>query len=514
MVSGSDMHGTPTMLRAIDTGESPESIANSYHAIWQDCLERMNFSYDLYTHTHTENHFKTVQRLFTGLLEKGYLHEATQTLPYSESEGIFLSDRMVEGECPHCNYGEARGDQCESCGRTLDPSDLLNIRSKRDKTTPIFKETKHYFLKLGNFQNQLSEWVEGKEDWKVSVRNQTLGSIREGLVSRAVTRDIEWGVPVPVEGYEKKRVYVWFEAVSGYLSATIEWAKSIGKPELWREFWEDSNSESYYFQGKDNVPFHTIIWPSILLGYGGLNLPTDVPANQYLNLGGKFSKSSGNAVWLRDYLSRHKPEPLRYYLSAIMPETSDSEFTWEGFATANNNELVATYGNFVHRTLTLVQQTCNGKVPSPASMDSKDEEALAAVGESLGKCAESIEARRFRAALKSVMDLAKLGNKYIDIKAPWKAKKDAHDSPQTTLWVCLNICSALRKGFYPFLPESSQKLHRLLGLEGLVTSDGWNASEPKPGHPLPKPEPLFEKIDKTVVEEENARLAASKSRNT
>ena len=506
MVSGSDMHGTPTALKALDEGVEPQVIANRYHTIWSDCLRRMRFSYDLYTHTHTQNHFEVVQDLFMRLYKKGHIYEGTQTLPFSETENIFLTDRLVEGECPFCGWEKARGDQCDSCGRTLDPVDLIKIRSKRDGSTPVFKETNHFFMKLSGFQRELEAWLETRKGWRTNVKNQTLGMLREGLRDRAITRDISWGVPVPIEGYENKRIYVWFEAVSGYLSATVEWAKNIGRIEEWKHFWEDESAETYYFQGKDNVPFHTVIWPAILLGAGGFNLPTDVAANEFLNLGGKFSKSKGNAIWLKDYLSRYKPEPLRYYLASIMPEYSDSEFTWSGFVSANNNELVATYGNFVNRTLTLIMRNFGGSAPIPDRLEAEDEQCLNQCRESLNKCATSLEARRFREAIKHAMRLAQIGNRYIDKKAPWTEVKNNKSSAASTLLTGLTVVATLRTLFYPWLPESSDRLHKMLGFEGAVTDDGWTFKEMKPGARLDRPEPLFDKLDASLVEEENERL--------
>ena len=506
MVSGSDMHGTPTTLRALDENVSPESIATHYHGIWSDCLERMGISYDLYTHTHTDNHREVVQDMFSRLYEKGYIYEASQTMPYSETEQRFLSDRFVEGVCPHCSSENARGDQCESCGRTLDPSDLINIRSKRDGSALVFKETKHLFLRLSGFQSTLEKWLEGKSSWRPTVRNQTLGMLTDGLRDRAITRDIEWGVPVPIEGYDSKRVYVWFEAVIGYLSATIEWSRRNGEQDAWKRFWMDNDAETYYFQGKDNIPFHTIIWPAMLTGYGGINLPTDVSANEFLNLGEKFSKSRGNAIWLKDYLARYEPEPLRYYLAAIMPETSDSEFKWEGFVNANNNTLVATYGNFIHRTLSLVYRNFDGKVPEPGSLDERDKEALKACDEALKNCAENIDKRHFRDALRHAMNLAQHGNIYMDRKAPWAQVKEDRDAAATTLWVGMNIAATLRTVFYPYLPFSSQSLHKMLGFTGTVEADGWQRVKLQPNSPICNPIPLFKKIDEEVIQQELTRM--------
>ena len=512
MVSGSDMHGTPTALRAVDEGVRPEDIAFRYHEIWSDCMKRMGFSYDLYTHTHTKIHEDVSQDVMLTLDKHGYIYEDKQLMPYSETEQRFLSDRFVEGICPVCGFDGARGDQCDGCGRTLDAIDLIDIRSIRDGSVPVFKETTHLMIKLSAFQEQLEKWVETKNDWRPNVRNQTIGFLNEGLHDRAMTRDIEWGIPVPFEGYDKKRIYVWFEAVIGYFSATKAWAIESDDADAWTTFWHNPDAESYYFQGKDNIPFHTVLWPAMLMGYGGLNLPTDVVANEYLNLDGQgFSSSRNWAVWLPDYLERYDVDPLRYYLASIMPETSDSDFTWEGFFAANNNVLVATLGNFVHRTLTITTRNFDGRVPDPGDLAQHDQEALDACEETFDDVAESIETRRFRRALSQAMELARVGNRYLDAEQPWRTVKSNPDKAAKTLWTALNIISTLRTVFYPFIPFSSDKMHDLLGFDGATATDGWRRRVVEPGSPLSKPRPLFRKLDPEIVEEERARLVAQQS---
>ena len=516
MVSGSDMHGTPTALRAADEGVQPEDIAFRYHEIWADCMERMGFSYDLYTHTHTKIHEEVAQDVLLTLDKHGYIYEDKQLMPYSETEQRFLSDRFVEGGCPHCDCDSARGDQCDVCGRTLDATELINIRSIRDGSTPIFRETTHLMIKLSAFQESLEKWVADKNEWRPNVRNQTIGFLNEGLHDRAMTRDIEWGVPVPkhrFEGYEKKRIYVWFEAVIGYFSATKAWAINSADEDDWKEFWHSPDAESYYFQGKDNIPFHTVLWPAMLMGYGGLNLPTDVVANEYLNLDGQgFSSSRNWAVWLPDYLERYEVDPLRYYLASIMPETSDSDFTWEGFLAANNNVLVATLGNFVHRTLTITTRNFDNKVPEPGELAPQDQTVIDACSKTLDDVAASIETRRFRQALNHAMELARVGNRYLDSEEPWRTVKSDPEKAANTLWTALNVIATLRTVFYPFIPFSSDKIHHLLGFDGETAADGWRKREIVPGAPLPKPRPLFRKLDPEIVEQEKERLIVQQSK--
>ncbi|MBI4219646.1 MAG: methionine--tRNA ligase [Chloroflexi bacterium] len=510
MVSGSDMHGTPTALRALQEGVRPEVVAERFHRVHSENYARLGIEYDLYTTTATENHRAVAQDIFSKLLQNGHLFESTVKMPWCERESRFLSDRFVEGTCPFCRSPGARGDQCESCGRTLDASDLIDIRCKADGTTPAFRETRHYFIRLSDFQKRLEEWVERQEHWRPNVRNATLSMLREPLPDRAITRDLDYGVPVPVRGYESKRIYVWFEALIGYLSASKEWAARRGDPDAWKKWWHNPEARSFYFMGKDNIAFHTIIWPSTLLGYAGappLNLPYDVPANEFLNIESrKFSKSRSFAVWLPDYLSRYDPDPLRYYLSAVMPETADSDFTWAGFVSRNNDELVGTLGNFVHRVLSLIARNFDGAVPEPGQLDDADRAALKACDVALEEGSRNLAARRFRAGLSAMMQLAQHGNRYIDQKAPWHTIKTDHTRTATTLWVGVNIVSTLRTISYPFVPFAAEKIHRLLAEEGTVLDVGWKRSTPESGRRLPTPVALFKKLEPSVADDELARL--------
>ena len=501
MVSGSDMHGTPVTLLANDLGVTPEEISKKYHDIWSKSLKEMNFQYDLYTHTHTENHMKIVKDIFQILLEKKLLEIREQLMPFSVTENIFLSDRLVEGECPNGDNDKARGDQCDVCGRTLDPIDLGNIRSKRDGSIPEFRKTSHFFLKLSKLENEIRDWLQSKKDWRQNVKNQSLSFINEGLKDRAITRDLSWGVDIPVDGWEEKKIYVWFEAVLGYLSATVELFKNTKNPEMWKEFWEDQNSESYYFQGKDNIPFHAIILPAILLGVENKNLPTEVVANEYLNFSGKeFSKSRNWAVWLPDFLEKYSPDSLRYYLTSIMPETSDSDFTWEGYVSSNNNELVANLGNFIHRILTMSHKNFDGKIPKFESESESTKEIIERCNNAIKEVGTSISKRRFREALNNLMALSKFGNQFLDKNEPWKKMKENKNEAGEILGQSIIIINAISCILEPFLPESSQKLQKILFGE---TINEWKLILPKPGTPFEKPMPLFEKLDEEVVLEEN-----------
>jgi methionyl-tRNA synthetase len=339
MVSGSDQHGTPITVRAEREGRTPAEVVAETHPVFLEIWQRLGISFDLYTSTGTETHRRVVQDLFLQLLDQGDIYKATMELPYDPVERRFLPDRYVEGTCPHCGYEKARGDQCDNCGRTLDPKDLINMRSVFSGATPEMRQSEHFFLRLSAYQDRLMEWAStNKDHWRRHVLNFTLGYLREGLHDRAITRDIDWGVEIPLPGYEDKRIYVWFEAVTGYLSASQEWAQRQGDPDAWKPWWTDPAAKPYYFLSQDNIPFHTIIWPMMLMAAGGLNLPYDVPATQWMNLGGrKASKSANWAVWMPEYLSRYDPDPLRYYLAAAMPEVATSDFTWGEFLRRNND---------------------------------------------------------------------------------------------------------------------------------------------------------------------------------
>jgi methionyl-tRNA synthetase len=508
MVSGSDSHGTPVTLEAEKRGVPAEEVFGGYHSEFVEGWQKLGISFDLFTSTHTDNHFAVAQEIFLKLKENGYIYIDTMLQPFCETDNRFLADRYVDGKCPHCGFDGARGDQCDNCGRTLDPHELVEMKCKLCGNEPIIRETEHFFVKLSAFEGQLLDWVRSHEDWKPNVRNFSIGYLEGGLHDRAITRDIEWGVPLPLDGYDGKRLYVWFEAVIGYLSASKQWAKEIGQPDRWKDFWE-GESKSYYFMGKDNIPFHTVIWPAMLMGHADLNLPHNVPANEFLNYAGKqFSTSRNWAVWLPDYLDRYEPDPLRYVLAATMPETSDSDFSWSEYLRRNNDELVATYGNLVHRVMTMSYRNFDGKVPQPGELDPAAQALLAEASERLEDAGRNIEACRFRAGLESAMTLARSCNVYLDQKAPWKALKTDREDAATTLWVGLSVINCLKTALNPYLPFSSEKLHDMLGFEGSAQDQGWtwDRDTMRPGQALGEPKPLFVKLDDNIVQKETDRI--------
>ena len=513
MVSGSDSHGTPVTVRAEEEGTTPEAVFQRYHQSFLETFEGFGIQFDLFTSTDTPNHREVSQEIFLRLLERGFMYEAEQEQLYDPKVARFLPDRYVEGICPICDFDGARGDQCDNCGSTLDAVELKNPRSRLSDATPERRTTSHFFLKLSAFNDQLIEWVQPKEHWRLNVRNFTLGMLREGLHDRAITRDLTWGVPIPLEGYETKRIYVWFEAVIGYLSAAKEWAASPlnanGTPEDWRDWWQAPDAKTVYFIGKDNIPFHTVIWPAMLLGHGELNLPYDVPANQYLTMGGtKASKSRGGVVWAPDYLERHDPDPLRYYLTAAAPETSDSDFTWGEFVARNNNELVARWGNLVNRVLTITRRNFEERVPAPpAALSPESSDLLARVDAAFDTVGEAVEAVQLRKALTLTMEVAGAANQYLDARAPWTQVKTDRDHAAETLFVALNVISGLVTMLSPVLPFTSQRAWSMLGHAGEVAAGGWQRTPVAAGSALPEPAPLFKKLDDSVVEDEEARLA-------
>ena len=506
MVSGSDQHGTPITIKAEQEGKKPSQIVAQYHQQFLDSWRELGISFDLFTTTGTVNHAEVAQNIFLTLLDKGYIYKASVAQAFCPHCQRFLPDRYIEGTCPYCNFIGARGDQCDECGKPLNAAELIDPHCRICGTPPQFKDSEHFFLRLSNFRDQLLAWVRQQTHWRENILNFTLRYLEGGLKDRAITRDIEWGIPVPLDGFEGKCLYVWFEAVIGYLSAAKEWAKSSGDKEKWRSFWQ-GEVKSYYFIGKDNIVFHTIIWPAMLMGYDGLNLPYDVPANQFLTIEGKrLSTSRGWAVWLPDYLSRYDPDPLRYLLSINMPETGDTDFSWREFFRRNNDELVATYGNLVHRVLTFVYRSFDGCVPAPGEFDSHSQALLNKAKDTLNMMDELLYWCHFKEAIRLAMSLAQETNRYLDEKSPWKIIKQDRQASATALYVATSVLCCLRTALYPFLPFSSQKLHEFLGFKGNIEDGGWQLHLPSPGQRLLPPEPLFSKLDEGLVEEETKRL--------
>ncbi len=535
MVSGSDIHGTPITVRANAEGISPREVVDRFHPRFIETFLKLGITFDLFTETGTENHYAVTQDMFLKLLEKGCIYKDTMKALYCSHCDRYLPDRYVEGTCPYpdCGYSDARGDQCDDCGRTLDAVELIDPRCKFCSHEPEVRETEHFFLDLAQFNHQLLTWIEmDKEHWRPNVLNFTLKTLQSGeLRGRPITRDIHWGVPVPVEGYEDKRIYVWFDAVIGYLSATQEWGSLIGDPEAWLQFWQEP-ALIYNFIGKDNIPFHAIIWPAMLMGYGGLNLPYDVPANEYLTMEGRqLSKSRHWVIEALNFLQRYDPDPLRYVLTINAPETRDTNFSWEKFVRRNNDELVATYGNLANRVLAFAYKNFDGKVPTPGELDERDRALLKRIEDAFEPIGELINACKFKQAITETMDLAHEVNRYLDEKAPWFQIKEDRLAAATTLYVGLRVIDSLKALFYPFLPFSSQKLHGYLGYSGdlmgkqyqeeepedsrkhlVLRYDGsdseakWEPSQLEPGQALSKPAPLFKKLDESVVADEVARM--------
>ncbi|MFP3897902.1 MAG: methionine--tRNA ligase [Dehalococcoidia bacterium] len=506
MVSGSDQHGTPVTIRAEQESVSPQDIAARYHQQFIDCWGELGISFDLFTTTDTPNHIRVAHDMFLTLLRNGHIYRDVMLQPYCPKCQRFLPDRYLEGLCPYCGLANARGDECDECGRPLNPSDLKDLRCRLCSTPPRFESSEHFFLRLSSFQDRLAAWIKEQTHWRRNVLGSAWNFLNEGLRDRAITRDLEWGVTVPQPGFERKRLYVWFENVIGYLSASKEWAHSLGDDAAWQPFWQ-GDARGFYFLGKDNIFFHTLSWPAMLMGYGGLNLPYDVPANEFLTIEGRrLSTSRGWAVWLPDYLARYDPDPLRYALAANMPETGDSDFSWQQFLRRNNNELVATYGNLAYRVLTFAHRNFDGAVPAPGELDEGSRSLLDEAQAILDRVDRSLYRCEFKAAVKEVMSLAQKANRYLDEQAPWKTIKTHPEASARSVYAVLSVLTALRTAFYPFIPFSSEKLHSALGFDGGVEEAGWKIQLLPPGQKLREPQPLFAKLEEDIVAQETSRL--------
>lgn len=538
MVSGSDTHGTPIMLKADAEGLTPAAVVDKYHELFVEGCLGMGITFDLYTHTDTQNHWDVTQKLFLRHLEAGYVYKAEQQQWYDPQSGRFLADRYVEGTCPFCGYPDARGDQCDNCGRIYDALELKNPRSKINGNTNLeVRSTEHFFLDMGKLNQPLLEWIQqGKEHWRPNVLNFTRGQLKlEELRGRPITRDIDWGVTIPLPGYETKRIYVWYDAVIGYLSAAVEWAHLVGNEAAWHEWWDakvNPDALIYNFIGKDNIPFHTIIWPGMLMGYNDgneeqLNLPYDVPANEYLNLhGGKFSTSRGNVIGFNWILRQFQPDAIRYVLTAQAPETADVEFTWQDFMDRINNELVANWGNLVNRMLGFAYKRFDGVIPAPGELDRVDLALLDEIKAGFATVGELYTGVKLKAALLETRRLSQRVNQYLNDKAPWKLINEDRAAAATAVYVALQAIDWLKLMWGPILPHSSEQLHAMLGYsqplwgrqytETIVDARGthvtlrydhkaasaqWRAEPLPAGQALQEPKALFTKLDDAIMAE-------------
>ncbi len=555
VVSGSDSHGTPVTITADEEGKSPRQVFEHYHHIFLESFARLGISFDLFTHTDTENHYRISQDFFLKLYQNEEIYRATEKQLYCVDDARFLPDRYIEGQCPICGYPRARGDQCENCGNVLDALQLINPRCRLAKDgaahTLEVRDTEHFYLDLAQFNQPLLDWARTQAHWKSNVRAFTLNYLRgdgtdenpTGLHGRAITRDLDWGIPIPeaVGKFPSKRIYVWFEAVIGYYSASVEWARNNELGDKWREWWTVAeNVKPYYFIGKDNIPFHTVIWPAIILGYGQardlpLPLPYDVPANEFLNLEGrKFSKSAHWAVWINDYLADYDPDPLRYLLSTNMPEYADTDFSWREFVRRNNDELVATWGNLANRALTFAYKNFDKQVPTPGELSDQDRALLEKSERVFTTIGDALVHTRFKEGIQLAFEVAREANVYLNATEPWKTIKQDRARAATSIYVALRVIDNLKTLLYPYLPHSSADLHRQLGYDGdlagtfdiktfeeetrshevLVYSPPtanarWSPSQLAPGQKLGEPKALFKKLDESVVEKEVSKLGKS-----
>jgi methionyl-tRNA synthetase len=517
-VCGSDEHGVPITLKAKAEGTTPQAVVDKYHQIIKTSFEEFGISFDNYSRTSARIHHETASEFFLTLHKKGKFIEETSAQLYDEEAKQFLADRFILGTCPKCGFEESYGDQCENCGTSHNAQDLINPKSAITGNKPTLKETKHWYLPLNEYQNWLKEWilVGHKDDWKANVLGQVKSWIDDGLKPRAVTRDLDWGIPVPVEGGEGKVLYVWFDAPIGYISSTKEWAKEKGKQ--WEPYWKDQDSKLVHFIGKDNIVFHCIIFPAMLKAEGSFVLPDNVPANEFLNLeGDKISTSKNWAVWLHEYLIEFpdQQDVLRYVLTANAPETKDNDFTWKDFQARNNNELVAIFGNFINRVVVLTNKYYGGVVPEPGKLTDADAMALKQLSEYPETIASSLERYRFREGLSELMNLARLGNKYLADEEPWKKIKTDPERVETIMYLALQIASGLSVLCAPFLPFTSKKLRKMLNLGELEKMSWRDIGSEKPalsaGHLIGKAELLFSKIEDKEIQVQIDKLEASKA---
>jgi len=525
MASGTDEHGTPITYEADKQGIAPREFVDRNNALIVEDLRRLGMTYDIFTRTTTRNHYRVTQDMFLKLYEKGYLVAKTQLGAFDPVTGRTLPDRYIEGKCPICGFPDARGDQCDNCGNQLDPIDLINPHQRGTEAPVEFRETEHYFFDLPAFGEHLKEWIERHDDWRPNVRKYSLEFV-SNLKPRAITRDLDWGVPVPLPDWEDnphKKIYVWFDAVIGYLSASIEWAAQRGEPDAWTSWWQNAEAWHYYVMGKDNITFHTVMWPAILMGASdaerSLELPDDIVASEHLHMEGKkLSTSRGQVIYVKDFLDRYDADALRYYLMIAGPENQDTDFTWAEFVRRNNDELVATWGNLVHRTLVNAHRNF-GSVPVPEKLTEADEALIKEVEAAFDRVAIELGQARFQVGLRYVMTMAARVNVYLGTEQPWHTIKTDRARAGTVLYVALRCVDNLKTMLTPFLPFSSQRLHRMLGYDDVIapqpevrefseegashtvitgeyaSENRWRPSELPPGRKLPPPEALFKRLD-------------------
>lgn len=506
-ICGSDEHGVPITIAAEKEGVTPQDIVDRYHEMNKKVFADFGISFDYYGRTSSKVHHETSQEFFTTLYEKGFFKKKTEKQLYDAKADMFLPDRYVKGTCPNCGYEEAYGDQCEKCGTSLSPTELINPLSALTGEKPELKETVHWYMPLGDAQPKLEKWIETRENWKPNVMGQVKSWLNDGLADRAATRDLSWGVPVPLDEAKGKVLYVWFDAPIGYVSATKEWAQSIGEADKWKKYWQNEDTELYHFIGKDNIVFHCIMFPIVLMEHGGYVLPKNVPANEFLNLEGKkLSTSRGWAVWLHEYLEEFEPDLLRYALGATLPESKDSDFSWKDFQSRVNTELADVLGNFTNRSLSFTANFAEGKVPELSNPSDLDKDTLKAIEEQTEKVTSAYESFRFKEALNETMNLARIGNRYFTETEPWKTRKSDPRQCANTLHVSLQLSAALSYLFDPILPEKMKQLRAQLGLTDDFTWDDITPSILESGKPVSKGEILFEKIEDDVIDAQIQKL--------
>lgn len=507
-ICGTDEHGVPITIAADLQKKSPQAIVDEYHKRIKESFTKFGIEFDNFSRTSLPLHHKTSQDFFLTIYEKGYIYPKVTKQFYCPNCKIFLADRYIEGGCPHCQAVGARGDQCESCGRWLEPFSLIEPRCKTCGQTPVVRETTHWFFALSRFQEKLEAWIREKPHWKDNVKRFCAGWFEAGLEDRAITRDLSWGVRVPLKEAEGKVLYVWFDAPIGYISSTIEWAEKVGKPELWKDYWRNAKTKLIHFIGKDNIVFHAIVWPAMLMAHGEYILPSEIPANEFLNLEGrKLSTSENWAVWLPEYLKEFEPDPLRYALAANLPENRDIDFTWYDFWSRNNNELADVFGNFVNRVVLFIRNNYQGRIPQITDYQNEDNEVLITIDTTTRQMGELIEKFQIKDALRLVMTLPALGNRYFDHQAPWRYVKQRGEGTKAerTINVCAKLISSLEILLQPFLPFTTDKIRAMLGF----SQRSWDeAKNPFLANELKKIEILFPKIDKIRIDAQIAKLGS------